>query len=135
MDRVLWIERASFGRQAWPRDLFVELHQDCPDLFLVAKLRGRIAAYMATCVQKSNAEIVSLAVHPDFRGRGVAQALMRFTLRSLARTGARRVELMVRPGNVAGRQLYRSFGFRELRRVSRYYENGGDGILMVRAIQ
>ena len=86
-------------------------------------------------MQKSNAEIVSLAVHPDFRQRGVAQALMRHTLRVLARGGIRRAELMVRPGNAAGRQLYRSFGFREVRRVSRYYENGGDGILMVRAIQ
>jgi ribosomal-protein-alanine N-acetyltransferase len=45
------------------------------------------------------------------------------------------VELMVRTGNTAGAQLYRSLGFRRVRMVPRYYEDGGDGFLMARAIQ
>ncbi len=135
MERILWIERASFGRQAWPRRLFLELYEDCPELFIAAKWHGRIAGYAATAVEKRNAEIVSLAVHPDYRRQGVAQALMRFTLRAVARSGARRIELMVRPENLAGGRLYRSFGFRRVRLVRRYYEDGGDGVLMARAIQ
>lgn len=135
LDRVLSIERASFGKQAWPRPLFLELYEDCPELFLVAKLAGRIAAYMVTCVEKRNAEIVSLAVDPDYRRLGVADALMRHTLRALTGAGVRRVELMVRTGNTAGEELYRSLGFRRVRLERRYYEDGGDGILMVRAIQ
>lgn len=135
IERILAIERASFGRQAWSRRLFLELYQDCPELFLAAKCRGRIAAYAATCVDKRNAEIVSLAVYPDYRRQGVAQALLRFTLRALAREGVRRAELMVRPENIAAAHLYRSFGFRRVRLVRHYYEDGGDGILMARAIQ
>jgi ribosomal-protein-alanine N-acetyltransferase len=60
---------------------------------------------------------------------------MRRTLRELVRAGARRVELMVRTGNTAGAHLYRSLGFRRVRMVPRYYEDGGDGFLMARAIQ
>ena len=65
----------------------------------------------------------------------MAHALLRHTLRALAAAGVRRVELMVRTGNTAGAQLYRGLGFRRVRLVPRYYEDGGDGFLMARAIQ
>ena len=133
--RVLRIERASFGAEAWPRKYFLELYRDCRDFFVVAKVGGRVAGYAVACAEKRNAEIASLAVHPDYRRRGVAGVLMRHTLRALGAAGFGRVELMVRTGNTAGAQLYRSLGFRRVRMVPRYYEDGGDGVLMVRAIQ
>jgi ribosomal-protein-alanine N-acetyltransferase len=133
--RVLRIERASFGAEAWPRKYFLELYRDCRDFFVVAKVGGRVAGYAVACAEKRNAEIASLAVHPDYRRRGVAGVLMRHTLRELGAAGVGRVELMVRTGNTAGAQLYRSLGFRRVRMVPRYYEDGGDGFLMARAIR
>ncbi len=135
LERILWIERSSFGKQAWPRQSFLELYEDCPELFVAARLGGRIAGYLAACMEKRDGEIVSLAVHPDFRRQGVANALMRHALRALKKAGARRVDLTVRTGNEAGAQLYRSLGFRQVRLVRRYYEDGGDGFLMTRALQ
>lgn len=135
MPRVLRIEQSSFGAEAWPRQLFLELFDDCSELFVVAKLGGRIAGYMVTCVAKRQAEIVSLAVDPRYRRRGVADALMRHTLRALGKAGVRRAKLMVRTGNTAGVELYLALGFRRVRLVRRYYEDGGDGVLMARAIQ
>jgi len=135
MPRILRIERASFGSEAWPRKYFLELYRDCRAFFVVAKVGGRIAGYAVACMAKRNAEIASLAVHPDYRRRGLAAALMRHTLRELGAAGVRRVELMVRIGNTGGAQLYRSLGFRRVRMVPRYYEDGGDGFLMARAIQ
>jgi len=96
---------------------------------------GRIAGYAVACADKRNAEIASLAVHPDYRRRGVGDALMRHALGELRAAGVRRVELMVRTENTAGAQLYRALGFRRVRMVPRYYEDGGDGFLMARAIQ
>jgi len=135
LERILRIERASFGRAAWPRSYFLELYRDPTALFLAAKLRGRIAGYIVTCVDGRTAEIASIAVHPDYRREGVANTLMRRTLRGLRAARVRRVELMVRNGNQAGAGLYRAWGFRRVRAVRRYYEDGGDGILMARAIQ
>ena len=129
------IERASFGAEAWPRKYFLELYRDCRDFFVVAKVGGRIAGYAVACADKRNAEVASLAVHPDYRRCGVADALMRHTRAELGAAGVRRVELMVRTENLAGAQLYRSLGFRRVRLVPRYYEDGGDGFLMARAIQ
>jgi ribosomal-protein-alanine N-acetyltransferase len=133
--RVLRIERASFGAEAWPRKYFLELYRDCGGFFVVAKVGGRIAGYAVACAEKRNAEIASLAVHPDYRRRGVADALMRHTLRELRGAGFGRVELMVRTGNTVGAQLYRALGFRRVRTMPGYYEDGGDGFLMARAIQ
>ena len=129
------IERASFGAEAWPRKYFLELYRDCGGFFVVAKVGGRIAGYAVACAEKRNAEIASLAVHPDYRRRGVADALMRHTLRELRGAGFGRVELMVRTGNTVGAQLYRALGFRRVRTMPGYYEDGGDGFLMARAIQ
>ena len=135
LDRILQIERASFGRDAWPRKLFREYYDDCRELFFVAKLATRIAGYIIGCVDKGDAEIASLAVDPGYRRQGLAGALIRRVLRELQAGGVRRVELMVRVNNTAGEQLYRSFGFRRVRTVRRYYEDGGDGILMVRSLR
>ena len=135
LPRILRIERASFAADAWPRKYFLELYGDCRDFFVVAKLGGRIAGYAVACVDQRKAEIASLAVHPDYRRRGVADALMRHTLAGLRADGVRRVELMVRTGNAAAAQLYRALGFRRVRTVARYYEDGGDGFLMARALQ
>lgn len=135
LPRILRIERASFGTEAWPRKYFLELYRDHRDFFVVAKVGGRIAGYAVACAEKRNAEIASLAVHPDYRRRGVAQTLMRHTLRELRANGVRRVELMVRICNTAGAQLYHSLGFRRVRMVPDYYEDGGGGFLMARAIQ
>jgi [ribosomal protein S18]-alanine N-acetyltransferase len=135
LPRVLRIERASFGKEAWPRRYFLDLYRDCGDFFVVGKIGGRIAGYAVACLVERSGEIASLAVHPDYRRRGVADALMRHALRELGAAGARRVELMVRTTNTCGAQLYRSLGFRRVRMVPRYYEDGGDGFLMARAIQ
>jgi ribosomal-protein-alanine N-acetyltransferase len=135
LERILAIERASFGAQAWPRALFLDYYRDCRGFFWAAKVSGRIAGYIVTCVEKGVAEVASLAVHPDYRRRGVARALLRHTLRSLAAAGIRRAELAVRTDNQAGERLYRSFGFEQVRTVRRYYEDGTDAFRMARAIQ
>jgi ribosomal-protein-alanine N-acetyltransferase len=131
----LRIERASFGKEAWPRRYFLDLYRDCRGFFVVGKIGGRIAGYAVACVEQRSGEIASLAVHPDYRRRGMADALMRYMLRELGAAGVRRVELMVRTANTGGALLYRSLGFRRVRMVPRYYEDGGDGFLMARAIQ
>lgn len=135
LGRVLQIERASFAADAYPRGLFLELYRDCAGLFFVAKLRGRLGAYMVTCAGSGAAEIVSLAVHPDYRRQGMARALIEHTLDSLRAADVTRAELRVRSTNAAGLRLYRSFGFRRAGAEPGYYEDGGDAISMALALK
>jgi ribosomal protein S18 acetylase RimI-like enzyme len=110
--------------------MFRELHRDCTDLFFVAQRSRRIAGYMVTCRSAKKAEIVSVAVDPALRRLGVGSGLIRHTLAELCRYGLRQVELMVRTTSEDAARLYRSLGFTHVRRVRRYYEDGGDAFRM-----
>jgi ribosomal-protein-alanine N-acetyltransferase len=128
MASILEIERAAFAEEPYTRAIFRELYAECGELFLVAKLRRRIAGYIATCARDGTAEVVSLAVHPEHRRKGIAAALLEFTLKRLRGP----VELMVRVDNQAAIRFYRRFGFRQVEKVPGYYEKGLAGLRMLR---
>jgi ribosomal-protein-alanine N-acetyltransferase len=134
LDRILKIENASVGEDAYDRNLFAEFFNICRNLFLVAVRGSSVCGYMITCVRGDRAEIVSIAVAPAFRGRGVASALMDSTLRRLKRRKVMRLVLMVKVSNAPARQFYLKYGFRKTRLVRKYYEDGADGVLMARAV-
>jgi [ribosomal protein S18]-alanine N-acetyltransferase len=127
VDRILEIELASFGREAWERDLFIEALDECPDLFIVAKLSGKLAGYSITCIGRGTAELVSIGVFPEARRQGVGEALMQFTSRELVRRDIGIWRLMVRVENEEAIRFYRSFGFRRVRTVKDYYGKGKHG--------
>ena len=124
------IERASFGKLAYPRRLFRELAGTCGKLFFVARSGRTLAGYLVACVEGQTAEIISVAVDPAFRGAGIGRGLVEHLLGALRDSGINRMELMVRTENRAAIGLYRAFRFRRVRRVPGYYEDGADGWLM-----
>jgi ribosomal-protein-alanine N-acetyltransferase len=130
LKRILEIEIACFPEEPYSPELFLELHQECPSLFILASRARRIVAYMTTCVKEQSAEIVSLAVDPGRRSQGVGTALMRHTLEALRDSAVRAVDLTVRTANHAAIRFYRGFGFRYVRTIPRYYQDGGAGIRM-----
>lgn len=124
LKRVLEIEGASFGRDAWPAQAFLEIWRESPELFLVARLGRRIAGYSITEVYtRSGAELESIAVAPRYRGRGVAQALLNATV---AHLGACTLRLMVSTSNASALRFYRRYGFVRTRLVKDYYGAGRD---------
>ena len=134
IDFILEIERASFGRDAYDRKLFAEYAHKCGGLFLVASTGTKLVGYAITCTHLSRAELVSIAVHPQHRGRGAASVLMDSTLRRLRRRHIARFTLMVKVSNHSALAFYEKYGFRKLRRVPRYYEDASDGFLFVRLL-
>jgi [ribosomal protein S18]-alanine N-acetyltransferase len=130
VDRVLEIERVSFGRDAWPRSMFLDFAKHCPDLFLVLKSGRRIAGYSITCTGGEKAELTSIAVDPRVRRQGLAQALLDDTAAELRRRRVRSWWLMVRVDNEAAIAFYRGYGFVRTRLVRNYYEDGASGYCM-----
>ncbi|HUS05252.1 MAG TPA: ribosomal protein S18-alanine N-acetyltransferase [Bryobacteraceae bacterium] len=130
--RILEIENASFGTDAWDREIFLAYLRDYPDLFFVARLGRRICGYAVTCMDRTSAELASIAVDPDFRGHGVGRSLLRHTASRLRRGGMDRWWLTVRTGNETAIAFYCRFGFTRVRRVRGYYEDGEDGWRMQR---
>jgi ribosomal-protein-alanine N-acetyltransferase len=136
LGRILEIEAASFGADAYDRNLFAEYTRKCGDLFLVAEWGSKVCAYSITVLSPgaagNRAELVSVAVDPAFLGKGAAAALMDSSLRRLRRRGVTRLGLMVNVMNFRALGFYKKYGFRKLRRVARYYEDGTDGISMAK---
>ena len=136
LGRILEIEAASFGADAYDRNTFAEYTHKCGGLFLVAEWGTKVCAYSITALSSGGigkrAELISVAVDPACLGKGVASALMDSTLRRLRRRGVTRFGLMVKVTNLRALSLYKKFGFRKLRRVVRYYENGADALSLAK---
>jgi len=130
LDAILLVEHASFGKDAYDRKLFAEYCHKCGDLFLVAELDGRVCGYSITCVRGERAELVSIATDPGMRKAGVGSRLLISTLRRLRRRPVTRITLMVRETNLDAVRFYGEFEFTKVRVVPKYYEDGGDGVLM-----
>jgi [ribosomal protein S18]-alanine N-acetyltransferase len=133
LDRILEIERRSFGEDAYDRNLFAEYLGRCGELSLVWERADRVEAYLIGCARAGErAELVSIAVDPRARERGVASALIKSLFRRLRARGVVRINLMVKHSNFAAQSLYSRHGFKKVRVAPGYYEDGSDGILMAR---
>src|SRR5450631_4419768 len=85
LDRILEIEAASFGADAYDRNLFAEYTRKCGGLFLVAERGTKVCAYSITAISPgrlgNRAELVSMAGDAANHGKEAANALMDRTLR------------------------------------------------------
>ena len=78
------------------------------------------------------AEILTLAVAPAARRRGLGAALLAAALQGAVLRAAAAMFLEVSAGNAAALALYRSAGFAEVGRRRRYYADGSDALVMRR---
>ncbi|MEG3868696.1 ribosomal protein S18-alanine N-acetyltransferase [Microcoleus sp. MON2_D6] len=77
------------------------------------------------------AHIIMLAIHPQFQGQGLGQALLLALLKSACERQLERATLEVRESNLAAVYLYKKFGFKEAGRRKRYYEDTGEDALVM----
>ncbi len=124
LDRVLAMEQASFGDDAWDEKLFLAFYRRCPDLFLIATVGRRIAGYSITCAGSRNAELASIAVDPRHRRHGVGETMLNHTLRELRSRQVKTWWLMVGLENEAAIRFYEKYGFKRQKIVKRYYGPG-----------
>jgi ribosomal-protein-alanine N-acetyltransferase len=127
---VMAIEHASFGDDAYPPSLFRLYAADPDSLFLVARTAAGLVGYIIARADRWGAEIVSLAVMPSSRNRGIGRRLMTAAVRRMLRRNAQSVRLMVRHNNSVAAAFYRRQGFRPVSRVAGYYEDGAAAIRM-----
>jgi ribosomal-protein-alanine acetyltransferase len=127
LPHIMRVERASFGKDAWPIDVFEEYAIGFAQLFLVAISGARTVGYSIAAVSRGSGELASIAVLPRYRGRGIATSLLKATVRKLRRRGVRSIWLMVRTDNPDAIALYKRFGFARTATVRHYYEDGASG--------
>jgi [ribosomal protein S18]-alanine N-acetyltransferase len=77
------------------------------------------------------AHITILAVHPNYRGQGLGQAILWGLLASAYARGLERATLEVRASNVTALSLYQKFGFKTAGRRRHYYQDNDEDALIL----
>ncbi len=98
--------------------------------FFVLVTENRVAGYIGAHNIVGEVYITNVAVHPDYRGKGFAKALIKHLIDD-CRTADGFVTLEVRESNNPARSLYSSLGFKEVGMRKNFYERPKeDAILM-----
>ena len=79
------------------------------------------SGFVLSRIVLDEAEIITVAIAPEARGKGHARTLLTPHLDALSRRGVARVHLEVEEGNGPAIALYRRAGFRETGRRAGYY--------------
>ncbi|MFQ5381813.1 MAG: ribosomal protein S18-alanine N-acetyltransferase [Dehalococcoidia bacterium] len=127
------IEERAFQTGWAPTTFRRELEENRLARYIVAdggREGGRIAGFAGLWAVVDQAHIVTVAVEPDLRRRGIGRLLV-VGLLTLARDlGLTDATLECRSSNSAARALYRALGFHEVGRRPRYYDNAEDAVIM-----
>lgn len=136
LDDAAALHRATFDRpwsQDALRDLLVMSGTDGAVILSGTREPAFAGFVLFQCIGDF-AEILTLAVAPDHRGRGLGRTLVRQVLARASETGAEKVMLEVQDGNLAAVQLYESLGMTAFDRRRNYYKaadgSHADAILM-----
>ena len=130
IDQIYSIETQSF-KTPWPRDFFVDEVTNPDSISFVAIIAGAVAGYLCCRHIIDEAHIGNIAVSPQFRRLGVADALL-LHLESVARAvKITALTLEVAEGNIAAQNLYKKHGYIiEGTRKNYYPDIGQDAFIM-----
>ena len=105
-------------------------------VFLTAECEGRVAGYCGCYQSLEEAEITNVAVKQEFRGRGIAKALLQELFRVGKARGASVFLLEVRAGNQAAIRLYEGQGFQNMGLRRNFYEKPReDAVIMQKCLK
>ncbi len=119
------IEERSFSNP-WSANTFRGEIQNTSVSFPWVILSGpekRVVGYILYWKVGDEVQINNVAIHPDFRGRGIGEAVVRFVVERVRKEGVNFVTLEVRPSNLHAFKLYLKLGFKVLGTRKEYYTN------------
>jgi [ribosomal protein S18]-alanine N-acetyltransferase len=117
------ILRDSAEAAQWPPESYVKLADSPGGVFLIGEADAQVVGFVAARRVADEAEILNIAVRPDFRRKGIASALLRAALEEFLGAAVSRVFLEFRESNLPARELYQRHGFVPSGRRKGYYRH------------
>lgn len=125
------LEQVVFPQEAWSAALVLE-ELSSPWGTYVGVFQDDVLVGYGGIKGDREVDLMTLGVHPDYRGQGLGRAVLRELKRVAADKRARKMFLEVRVGGEAAKGLYASEGFKEIGTVPNYYANPvEDAVTMV----
>ena len=120
---------------------FVDLARRYPETFVVAEEDEKIVGYIMCRIEMGlstfglggvtkKGHVVSVAVLPESRRKGMGKALVLKALDGMRGYGAKQCYLEVRVTNEEAISLYKKLGFEVARTIHGYYADGEDAFVM-----
>lgn len=134
--QVTALDHLSFA-DPWPQGSFeYELKASKYSLCLVAEDTNApegqaIVGALVIWLIVDEAHIATIAIHPDYRHRGIARRLLAEGLLQAAERGAVKSLLEVRSGNAEALHLYYGFGYKAVGLRPNYYQAEQEDALLL----
>ena len=129
--QIAELEKICF-HDPWSENSIASELKNSLAFWLVAEEDGRVAGYIGSQTVCDETDMMNVAVHPDFRRQGIAEALINALVEALKARGSRCLTLEVRASNAPANALYEKLGFVQIGRRKNYYRNPREDALILR---
>ena len=129
--QVAQLEKLCFSDPWSEKSIAGELENKLA-LWLVAVEDGVVAGYVGSQTVLGWTDMMNIAVHPDYRCRGIAEALVTELMGQLREKNCECLTLEVRASNEPAKALYQKMGFVQVGRRPNYYRNPKEDALILR---
>ncbi|MBS7648702.1 ribosomal protein S18-alanine N-acetyltransferase [Candidatus Bathyarchaeota archaeon] len=138
LDQVIYINQTCLPEN-YSTYFFVDLYTNFPETFIVAEEDNRVVGYIMCRIESGfsgfgltkRGHVISIAVLPNYRRRGIGEALLKEALQAMVNYyGVKECYLEVRISNAPAISLYKKIGFKIERVIRGYYADGESAYLM-----
>ncbi|NCB42831.1 MAG: ribosomal-protein-alanine N-acetyltransferase [Clostridia bacterium] len=131
VDALARIENLCFS-SPWSKEAFAQdIEKNALARYFLVEEDEIIIAYAGLWLIHPEGHITNIAVHPQYRRKGIGRALLKNMLEQSEEEGITCHTLEVRISNLKAIELYRSFGFFECGIRKNYYEDTGEDALIL----
>ncbi len=128
---VAQLEALCFS-EPWSENSVASELKNPLSLWLVAVADGQVVGYVGSQTVLGEADMMNLAVVPQYRRRGIAEGLVQSLISALKEREAVSLALEVRVSNEPAIALYQKMGFHQVGRRPGYYRKPKEDALILR---
>ena len=129
--QVAELEKLCFS-DPWSEQSIASELDNVLALWYVALDGDRVVGYIGSQTICGETDVMNIAVHPDYRRRGIGQILIEELVREVKNLGSISLTLEVRSSNAPAVSLYEKLGFSQVGLRKNYYRNPKEDALILR---
>ena len=129
--QVAELEKLCFA-DPWSENSVASELNNIWSYWVVALWDDAVVGYIGSQSSCDETDVMNVAVHPDFRRKGIAESLIETLIMELKNRGSRALMLEVRASNAPAIALYEKLGFQQVGCRKNYYRNPKEDALILR---